>query len=148
MNLLRFKTAIAAAALLVAAPIFAQNNAQKNEGEGHGQAVITVMPAKDAAAAPAVNQQAIQVKVDGKDATVTNFTPLRGSNDRLEVVILIDTAARSSMSNQFGDIRNFINGLPASAKATIGYMQFGAVKMASPLTTDRSAALKGIQLTS
>jgi hypothetical protein len=52
------------------------------------------------------------------------------------------------MANQFGDIRNFITGLPANAKATIGYMQFGTVKLASPLTTDHNAALKGLQISS
>lgn len=143
MNQLRLKAGIAAAALLMAAPLFAQN-----EGQGHGQAVITVMPSKNAETGPAIQQQDLQLKVDGKDASVTRWTPLRGDNDRLEVVVMLDAGARTSLANQFGDIKNFVNSLPPNAKATVGYMQFGATRLMGPLTTDRAAALKGLRISS
>src|SRR6185503_3515505 len=97
MNLLRLKAAVAASALLMAAPLlFAQN-----EGQTQGQAVITVLPAKNAETAPALSQQDVQVKINGKEATVTNWTPYRGDNGRLEVVVMLDAGARTSMANQF-----------------------------------------------
>jgi hypothetical protein len=131
-----------AAAALLAVPVFAQS-----ENQTQGQAVITVLPEKNAPAAN-VSQQSLQLKVNGKEATITNWQPLRGENDRLEVVLMLDGGARTSLSTQFGDIRNFINGLPADAKVTLGTMEYGTVKLASPLTTDRNAVLKGLRIPS
>ena len=147
MNLHRLRTRTAAvagvaAAALLAVPVFAQSDNQTQ-----GQAVITVLQDKDAPAAN-VSQQNLQVKVNGKDATITNWQPLRDQNDRLEVVLMLDGGARTSLSTQFGDVKNFINSLPAGSKATLGYMQYGTVKLVSPLTTDRNAVLKGLRIPS
>jgi hypothetical protein len=149
MNRLRLRAAtavvasLAAAGLLTAAPSFAQS-----EGETHGRAVITVLPDKNNQSAPNVSQQNLQVKINGKDATVTNWMPLRGNNDRLEVVLMLDSGARSSMANQFGDIKNFVNGLPQDAKVSLAYMEYGAARLVSPLTTDHNAVLKGLRVPS
>jgi len=149
MNLHRLRTgAVAgvAAAALLAVPVFAQSENQ-SENQTQGQAVVTVLPDKNAPA-PNVPQQNLQVKVNGKDATITNWQPLRGESDRLEVVMMLDGGARTSLSTQFGDIKSFINSLPADAKATLGYMEYGTVKLVSPLTTDRNAVLKGLRVPS
>lgn len=145
MNAFRLKLAIAAASgvLLAAAPLIAQGN----EGQTRGQAVITVLPKGDNAQAN-VSQQDLQVKVDGKDATITNWMPLRGQNDQLEVVVMLDAGARTSLATQFGDIQNFLKTLPPDAKAALAYMEYGTAHMVSPLTTDRSAVLKGLQIPS
>jgi hypothetical protein len=135
-----------AAAALLALPVFAQSENQ-SENQTQGQAVITVLPDKNAPAAN-VSEQNLQVKVNGKDATITNWQPLRGENDRLEVVVVLDGGARTSLSTQYGDIKNFINTLPADAKATLGTMEYGTVKLVSPLTTDRKAVLKGLRIPS
>lgn len=147
MNLNRLKTRTAAvagvaAAALLAVPVFAQGDNQTQ-----GQAVVTVLQDKNAPAAN-VSQQNLQVKVNGKDATITNWQPLRDQNDKLEVVLMLDGGARTSLATQFGDIKNFINSLPPDAKATVGTMQYGTVKLASPLTTDRNAVLKGLRIPS
>jgi hypothetical protein len=131
-----------AAAALLAVPAFAQS-----ENQTQGQAVVTVLPDKNAPA-PNVSQQNLQVKVNGKEATITNWQPLRGQNDRLEVVLMLDGGARTSLSTQFGDIKNFINSLPPDAKATMAYMEYGAARLVSPLTTDRNAVLKGLRVPS
>lgn len=145
MDLLRFRAGFAAlagaAVLLVTPAAFAQN-----EGQTHGQAVITVLPAKNSQGPGNVSQQDLQVKVNGKDATITNVMPLAGQTNHLEVVVMLDAGARTSMANQFGDIRNFINGLPQGAKATLAYMEFGTARLVSPLTTDRQAVLKGLKI--
>lgn len=143
MNLLRLRTTLAtgfAAGALLAVPAFGQS-----EGQTQGQAVVTVLPDKNAQA-PNVSPRDLQVKINGKDATITNFQPLRGDNDRLEVVLMLDGGARSSLSTQFGDIKNFVNSLPPDAKATLAYMEYGTARLVSPLTTDRNAVLKGLRI--
>ncbi len=147
MDLTRFRgvsAGLAVTAALVLAPMgFAQS-----EGQAQGHAVITVLPEHSSQTAASVSQQDLQVKVNGKDATITNVMPLRDNNDHLEVVLMLDAGARASMATQFNDIRNFINGLPQGAKASLAYMQYGTAHLTSPLTTDHNAVLKGLKIPS
>jgi hypothetical protein len=147
MDLLRFKGASAAMAV-TAALVLAPTGFAQNEGQAQGHAVITVLPEHNSQTAANVSQQDLQVKVDGKDATITNVMPLRNNNDHLEVVVMLDSSARTSMANQFGEIRNFINGLPQGTKASLAYMEYGTAHLASPLTTDRKAVLNGLKIPS
>jgi|SRR5579862_1518398 len=132
---------LAAGAMMAAAPAFPQN-----ENEGRGQAVVTVLPTKDAGQAPDLSQQNVAIKINGKDSTITNFMPLRGQNDRLELVVLIDSSARASIGTQLSEIANFVKTLPPEAKVSIAWMVNGTAQLVTPLTTDHQAALKGIRL--
>jgi hypothetical protein len=140
MKLLK-ATALAAGVLLLAAPVFAQN-----EGEGQGQAVITVLPAHGNETPAGLTRQDLTMKVNGKDSTITNWTPLRGVNDRLELVVMMDSGAQTSMATQLGEIKNFVTSLPPDAKVTLAYMENGAARLSGPLTTDHNAALKGLHI--
>ena len=132
---------LAAGALIAAVPAFPQN-----ENEGRGQAVVTVLPAHDEALPASVSPQDLAIKVNGKDAIISNFQPLRGENDRLELVVLIDSGARASIGTQLNEIANFVKTLPPQAKVSIAWMANGTAQLATPLTTDHQAALKGIHL--
>jgi len=127
--------------VLLAAPVFAQGG-----NEGQGQAVITVLPAHDGEVPANISQQDLSIKINGKESTIRNWIPLRGQNDRLELVVLIDGAARSSLGSQMGEIGQFVNSLPPQAKVVIAYMQNGVASMTGPLTTDHAQALKGLHL--
>ena len=141
MKLLKATTVLTAGAMLLAVPVFAQN-----EGQGQGQAVVTVLPAHENEAPASLNLQDLAVKVNGKDSVITNFTPLRGINDHLELVITMDSGARTSLSTQFGEIRDFVKSLPPDAKVTLGYMENGVTRLTGPLTTDHEAVLKGLHI--
>jgi len=147
MDLLRFR-GVSAAMAVGAALVLAPASFAQNEGPARGRAVITVMPQPDNQTAANVSQQDLQVKVNGKDAAITNVMPLRNNNDHLEVVVMLDSGARTSMATQFPDIRNFINGLPQGAKASLAYMEYGTAHLVSPLTTDRNAVLNGLKIPS
>lgn len=137
MNVRNLTFGFAAAALLVAAPIFAQ--------EGQGQALLTVLPhGKDATAT--LTQQDISLKINGKEANITRLKTLRDPGDRLEVIVMLDSGARTSIGTQLSDIADFIKSLPPNAKAGVAYMDLGVAKMAGPLTTDHAAAAKGLHL--
>lgn len=137
----RLKAGIAAGALLLAAPLLM---AQANEDQGKGQAIVTVLPSHGDEAPANLNAQDLMLKVNGKAATVTNFTPLR--NGPLEVVIMIDSGARTSMATQLSEIGDFVKNLPPDAKVAIAYMENGVASMTGPLTTDHNAALKGLHI--
>lgn len=139
MRLLKATTVLAAGAMLLAVPVFAQN-------VGQGQAVITVLPAHDKEVPANLTQQDLMLKINGKDSTITSFTPLRGINNRLELVVMMDSGARTSLSTQLGEIRDFVNNLPPDAKVTLAYMENGVARLSGPLTTDHKAALQGLHI--
>jgi len=127
--------------MLLAVPAFASNENQ----QGQGQAVITVVPAKNAAPAT-VAPQDLSLKVNGKATNITGLEPLKGANSKVEVVVLIDDSARSTLGNQMNDIANFIRTLPPNASVTVGYMDNGRAALAGPLTMDRDQAVKGLHI--
>jgi hypothetical protein len=127
--------------MLLASPVFAQN-----EGQGQGQAVVTVLPAHGNEMPANLAMQDLALKINGKDTTITNFTPLRGANDRLELVVMMDSGARTSMATQLGEISKFVTNLPPDAKVTLAYMENGMARLSGPLTADHKAALKGLHI--
>jgi len=131
---------VALALPLMAAPGQAQNL-------GQGQAVVTVLPKVEGQPVPSsVAQQDLAVKVNGKNAKVTQWGPFQAPNNNLELVLLIDGAARNSLGRQMGDIEKFVGGLPPNVKAAIAYMENGRAVFVAPLSTDRAQILKNLHL--
>ena len=111
-----------------------------------GQAVIMVLPKVDGQLPSSVTQQDLAVKVNGKNAKVTHWGPIQPPNNQIELVLLIDSGARSSLGRQMNDIEKFMQGLPPNIKAAIAYMQNGQAVFAGPLTSDRAEILKNLHL--
>jgi hypothetical protein len=131
--------AAAMAALQIAVPAEAQQAVQ-------GQAIITVLPKVDGQLPSSVTQQDLAVKVNGKNAKVTHWGPIQAPGNQIELVLLIDGAARSSLGRQMNDIEQFVQGLPPNVKAAIAYMQNGQAVFAGPLTTDHTQILGNLHL--
>jgi hypothetical protein len=133
---------IVAAALLVSAPLaFPQS-----EGQGQGQAVVTILPKKTDATAPAIAQQSLQVQVNGKLTQISNWQPLRGPQAEVELVLLIDDGARVSLGREFDDIRQFVHSLPPNVKISFAYMQNGRAAVSAPFTADHAKAALQLHL--
>jgi hypothetical protein len=128
---------------LLAAPVFAQTEGQLG---GQGTAVVTVLPKHDGEVPPSVANQDLSVKIDGKNAKVTKWAPFVSPNDRVELVVLIDSSARSSLGRQMDDIAQFVKSLPPNVKAAIGYMENGQTSFAAPLSGDHEQVLKALHL--
>jgi hypothetical protein len=143
-----WKASLAAALLLTAAPLFAGAQQMQSEDQGQGQAVITVIPKGNNATAPTLSQKELSLTVGGKNANITRLTPANGRNGALEIVVMLDSGARTSLSTQLPDISNFITGLPADARVTVGWMENGVTHLTGPLTTDHRAALSGLHIPS
>jgi len=144
MNLrkLQLAGALGAGWLLACIPALAADSSANPQA--YGQAVVTVLPGNETPGG--IPQQALHVKVNGKDSVVTGWTPLGSPESALEVVVMIDGGSRESIGLQFKDIANFIDGLPPNAKVAVGYMEYGETKLAGPLTTDRAAAARQLHL--
>jgi len=96
----------AAASLLAASPALAADQNQ----EGQGSAVITILSGNEIPGG--IPQDALHLKVDGKDSNITGWTQLRSPQSKVQMVVLIDDGARSSLGIQLSDIAKFIQGLP------------------------------------
>lgn len=135
-------TAVFAAAMMAAGPAFAADN---EKPQGQGQAVVTILPAHESEGGPAnISAQDVNVRIDGKGAQVLNWR--RGESQNLELVVLLDQGARSSLGTQMNEITQFVNGLPQGSRVTLAYMQNGRAVMSGPLTADHAQALKGLHL--
>jgi len=142
MKPLRLASALASAFLLFALPAFdfADNH------EGHGRAVLTILPSGSGDQAATVTPEEVKIKVDGKDSSLTRITPLRGPQNPIELMILIDGSARSSIGGQFNDIGAFVKEMPSNAKTGIAYMENGRAAIMAPLSSDSADVLKGLRL--
>ncbi|MBV8113764.1 MAG: hypothetical protein JO300_03415 [Silvibacterium sp.] len=107
------------------------------------KAIITATGKGNEHPAP-LRQQDIGVQVAGKSTPVTGLVPLRGTD--LELVILIDGSARSSIGSQLGDIERFVNSLPPTTSVGIAYMENGRAVFSQPLISDKAQALKALRL--
>ena len=119
----------------------------QNENQGQGEAVVTVLPKKTDAPPSDVSQQAVQISVNGKSTSIASWQPLRGEQAGVELVLLIDDDARSSLGREMQDITHFVQSLPPNVKFTIAYMENGRAALTGPLTADHAQALKGLRLT-
>ncbi len=106
--------------------------------------IVTVVPKKEAPGG--VPQSALHLKVNGKNTEITRFMPLHSPESDVELVVLIDDGARTSLGTQMSDIAKFIQNLRPGTKVSVGYMFNGMAQLAGPLTTDHNAALRGLHL--
>lgn len=106
--------------------------------------VVTVLPKKSEA--PTLGEQNLKLQVDGKQTPITGWQPLTGDRAGLELVLLIDNSARTSLGVQMQDLTNFVKALPSQTKIGVAYMQAGASYFTQPFTADHALAAKAIHL--
>ena len=123
------------AAMLLAAPSFSQN-----QNNGQGQAIVTVLPKHEGELPPSVVNQDLSVKVNGKVAKVTKWMPLNRPENSVELVLLIDGSARSSLGTQLEEMARFVKALPPNTKAAIAYMENGRAAFLSAYSGPRAGA--------
>lgn len=136
---LQIATLIAAGSLFGAIPALAADS-----GNQQGSAVVTILPGNEIPGG--IPQDALHLKVDGKDSTITGWSPLRGPESSVEMVVLIDDGARQSLGVQLPDIAKFIQALPPNTKVAVAYMDNGRAVFGGPLSTDRAAAVRELHL--
>jgi hypothetical protein len=107
--------------------------------------LVTVEP-KHGSNAPVITRDDVMVH-QGKDRDqVTDWTPAQGDRAALELFILIDDDANTSLGSQLEDIRQFINAQPSTTKIGVAYMQNGIARVAQEPTSDHAQAAKALRL--
>jgi hypothetical protein len=112
-----------------------------------GRAILTVLPTHPEAQNASLTANQLEVKLDGKQATVTRLTQLTSANSSLELILLIDGGVRASLYGQASDIIGFAKEIPSNTTMTIAYMENGRAAVQGPLSSDATAVESGLHMT-
>jgi hypothetical protein len=93
-----------------------------------------------------INRDDVMVYQGRERDSVTNWIPAEGDRAGLELFLLIDDSASTSLGSQLDDIRQFIREQPATTRVGVAYMQNGAAQIVQNLTSDHSQAAKSLRL--
>jgi len=143
-NIIKMYIALAMMAELVAlVPLRAQ-------GTSASPAVSAGMTVTASAAenktVPEIKPQDVIVNQGKQRVQVTDWVRAQGDHAGLDLFILIDDSASSSLGSQLDDLRAFIKAQPSTTLVGVGYMQNAVVKLAQDLTNDHEAAAKALRL--
>jgi hypothetical protein len=98
--------------------------------------------------APLVQSDIAEIKIGGKPATITAWTPLLKGPTTLQLVVLLDPAHPFSASSQVDDLRSLFKRLPVNVEIAVGTMLEGKTKIIQPFTTDHTLAGAALHLPS
>jgi hypothetical protein len=143
MKKMRLIILMIAAMLALITAAFPETTAEQKY---QGRVVVTVLPKKGRELSVNILQQDLQLKVNGKASNIIGWLPLREHDSNLEIAILIDSSARSSLGLQFGEIDGFIRSLSPDVKIAVGYMNAGRAVMAGPFSTNHDEVVNGIRI--
>jgi hypothetical protein len=108
--------------------------------------MLVTVEARHGADVPAVQKEDVMV-YQGRDRVKTSdWVPLQGDRAALDLFLLLDDAADSSLGSQLADLRTFINSQPATTRIGVGYMRNGTVDMVQNLTEDHAQAAQSLRL--
>ena len=64
----------------------------------------------------------------------------------MELVLLIDGGARTSLGTQFNEVETFVKEMPPNTRMAIAYMDNGRAAFSSQLSSNAADVLKGLHL--
>ncbi len=112
---------------------------------GQSRTVVTA-EGRHSAAPGAVSKDDVEVRVDQKRVSVSDWVPLRGEQGALELYVVIDDGEDADLANQYSALRDFMSQQPPDAHIGLAYLQNGAARIAVPVTADRDRVSKALRL--
>jgi len=106
--------------------------------------VVRAMPAKAKKGEtftplPPLTQADIgEIRIGGKPAEITSFTPLLKGPHVLQLMVLLDSMQMIGGGTQFDEIKKFFADLPPNVEIGVGYMLQSKARITQPFTTDRT----------
>jgi hypothetical protein len=133
--------ALIAASFLPPAMQAATNDAAAPSASPAVVMTVTATAKKDAQP-PAITKNDLEL-YRGKERV--QVADLRRS-ETLYLAVLIDDSLRSSLANQFSDLREFIVAQPPTTYIAVAYARNGVAMVAQDFTTDHALAAKALRL--
>lgn len=128
-------------------PAFSPLLAQEAAGNGPSS-IVTVEPKGSGELAEPVAANAVKVKVNGKNAEVAGWTAFgpNATQPNLQLVLLIDDGARTSLGLHLQELQRFITQQPPTTEVAVAYMRNGTGQFTGPFTTDHAQAAQTLRL--
>ena len=111
-----------------------------------GQHLIITAEGRHGAVPPEVVKDEVSVEVNKKPVRIEKWIPLRDDQANLELYIVIDDGEDSDLGIQFGSLKAFVNGQPATTRIGLAYLRNGSANVVAPLTADRAQIVKTLRL--
>jgi hypothetical protein len=108
--------------------------------------VITDEAVREGTDIPILRPENVQVKQGKTLLKVEHLIPARGDNAALQLFVLIDDTCDTSIGNSLNDLRDFINGQPATTAVGVGYMSNATIQIVQNFTADHALAAKAVRL--
>jgi hypothetical protein len=119
---------------------------QESPATGTAVHMVVTAEARHGADVPVLQREDVMVYEGRARVKTTDWIPLQGGHAALELFLLLDDAAGSSLGSQLEDLRKFINSQPATTRIGVCYMRDGTVDMLQNLTEDHNKAAKSLRL--
>jgi hypothetical protein len=131
----------------LALPAFSPLLAQEPAASGPST-IVTVEPKGSGELAEPVPASAVKVKVNNKNAEVADWRAFKaaGTQPNLQLVLLIDDGARSSLGLHLQEMQRFITQQPPTTEMAVAYMRNGTAQLTGPFTTDHAKAAQTLRL--
>ncbi len=122
--------------------------AQETAAPGGAMTIVTVEPKGSAEVAPPVAQADVKVKVLGKKSDITGWRGFtdRGTQPNLQLVLMIDDGARSSLGLHLKELQKFLTDQAPTTEVAVVYMRNGAAAFTAPFTTDHAQVAQTLRL--
>jgi hypothetical protein len=98
--------------------------------------------AKKGSDVPAVTKSDVQFFLEKKPTQVAGWK--RG--EKLYVAVLIDDSLDNNVANQWNDLKEFFNAMPATTLISVCYARNGTAMVAQDFTNDHALAAKALRL--
>jgi len=108
--------------------------------------IVVSVEAKHGKDVPTIYREDVRVFQDHGRMRVTDWVALQKEQSGLELFLLIDDAAETSIGLQFDDLRKFINEQPSTTAIAVGYIRFGSVNIVQNLTNNHALAANALRL--
>jgi hypothetical protein len=111
------------------------------------QIVVTAHAQEKKGTPPTLDRSDVILFQGKQRAVVTDLTPLKGDQAKTQLFIYIDDSLRASaLGTQIPALKEFVQQLPSSTEAAIGYMRNGGFALTQAFTTDHAKAANTIRL--
>src|SRR6201981_367322 len=120
--------------------------AQEASSTGVAVHVMVTVEPRHGSNVPDINREDVMVYQGHDRARVTDWLPLQGEHAGLQLFILIDEAASTSLGSALEDIRQFINAQPSTTAIGVAYMRNGTAEILENPTNDHTQAAKALRL--
>jgi hypothetical protein len=133
------RLAVMIAALVLVSGIFAANAFAAGPGTVH--LTVTAVGKKNTSA-PIVNKEDVRLFLNKERTQIADWK----HGEKLYLAVVIDDSLDSSIANQWGDLRAFLNAQPNTTYVSVSYARNGGVQLAQDFTNDHELAGKALRL--